>query len=167
MVENESRIDKSTVLSLWGATVIVLVFFGGIGVFLLPRSEIVLVVMLIFPIIVGLVAIGMTISYLVSGTKKCPSCGNRMDLNIKFCKQCGAEVLTNCPHCKAALKSKASFCETCGKLITEPKSQEKRELVQVSSSEQRSIEKPIFCSYCGTQIEPNLSVCPACGESLK
>ena len=167
MVENESRIDKSTVLSLWGATVIVLVFFGGIGVFLLPRSEIVLMVLLIFPVIVGIVAIGMTISYLVSGRKKCPNCGNRMDWNIKFCKQCGAEVLTNCPHCKAELKSKASFCEACGKSITEPKSQEKKELEHESSPELQSIENPIFCTYCGSQIEPNLSVCPACGESFK
>jgi len=167
MVENDSRIDKSTVVSLWGATVIVLVFFGGIGVFLLPRSEIVLVIMLIFPVIVGLVAIGMTISYLVSGRKKCPSCGNRMDWNIKFCKQCGAEVLTNCPHCKAELKSKAAFCEACGKSIIEPKSEGKKELVHVSSLEKQSADNLIFCSYCGTQIEPNLAVCPACGESFK
>lgn len=167
MVENESRIDKSTVLSLWGATVIVLVFFGGIGVFLLPRSEIVLMVLLVFPVIVGIVAIGMTISYLVSGRKKCPNCGNRMDWNIKFCKQCGAEVLTNCPHCKAELKSKASFCQACGKSITEPKSILQKETKQPISPVDDEIEPPFFCTYCGSQIEPDLSVCPACGESFK
>ncbi len=159
--------DKEALKGIWTGAIITLIFFGGIGVFLLPRIGEMIIIFFLMPAIIFFVAISGSISYLINERKKCPNCGKRMDKSVKFCKQCGAEVLTNCPHCKAELKSKASFCEACGKSLTEPKSQEKKELEHVSSPERKSVENIIYCTYCGTQIEPNLAVCPACGESLK
>ena len=159
--------DKEALKGIWTGAIITTIFFGAIAVFLLDRIGAAIAAILWMPAVIWVVAISGTISYLLNERKKCPNCGRRMDKSVKFCKQCGVEVLTNCPHCKAELKSKASFCEACGKSISEMKTLQQKEIKHPISPVDDEIEPPFFCTYCGTQIEPNLEVCPACGESFK
>ena len=159
--------DKEALKGIWAGAIITTVFFGAIAVFLLDRIGAAVAAVLWMPAVVWVVAIFGTSSYLINERKKCPNCGKRMDKSVKFCKQCGAEVLANCPHCNAKLKSKGYFCEACGKSITEMKNLQHKEIKQQISPVDDEIEPTFFCTYCGSQIDQNLSVCPACGESFK
>jgi predicted amidophosphoribosyltransferase len=40
---------------------------------------------------------------------------------IKFCGECGAEVITNCPKCKNPIRSPIDkFCTSCGTRYSTP-----------------------------------------------
>lgn len=43
----------------------------------------------------------------------CPHCGKANDDGAKFCRHCGAKLLTECPHCGESVKDGA-FCDKCG-----------------------------------------------------
>jgi RNA polymerase subunit RPABC4/transcription elongation factor Spt4 len=48
----------------------------------------------------------------------CNNCGTKIDVNTKFCPECGCknEVTTNkfCPECGAKIDNNAKFCPECG-----------------------------------------------------
>ena len=49
------------------------------------------------------------------GTEKaCPSCGQKMPHNAKFCMACGAKAEEVCPSCGATMPENATFCMGCG-----------------------------------------------------
>ena len=58
-----------------------------------------------------------------SNLKKCVSCGENIDVNTKFCPNCGSnqeESNSNkCPGCGEELKEGAKFCDKCGYKITQ------------------------------------------------
>ena len=43
----------------------------------------------------------------------CPSCGQPLNPNSKFCNQCGANLKSTC-KCGATLRIGAKFCDNCG-----------------------------------------------------
>ncbi len=46
----------------------------------------------------------------------CPSCGNPMPANAKFCPNCGAKIGEGmiCANCKADIPPGSKFCPNCG-----------------------------------------------------
>jgi class 3 adenylate cyclase/tetratricopeptide (TPR) repeat protein len=51
---------------------------------------------------------------------KCAKCQTENPDGKKFCRECGASLLT-CPHCGAALQPNDKFCGDCGRGFTTPK----------------------------------------------
>jgi hypothetical protein len=44
----------------------------------------------------------------------CPSCGQAVRAEAKFCDHCGATLQLACPQCGEALRPGAKFCDSCG-----------------------------------------------------
>ena len=44
----------------------------------------------------------------------CPSCDGKNREDARFCKFCGADLLTRCRMCGALLDDDARFCDACG-----------------------------------------------------
>jgi DNA helicase-2/ATP-dependent DNA helicase PcrA len=56
----------------------------------------------------------------------CPSCGNALEANARFCGGCGynlPERVPACPTCGAPLESSAKFCGECGTGLSAPVTQ--------------------------------------------
>ena len=49
--------------------------------------------------------------------KKCPHCGNHVDINKAFCPLCAYEIQIHCPECQALTVKGMPHCSTCGKKI--------------------------------------------------
>ena len=49
-----------------------------------------------------------------SNQAKCVSCGALIDGNSKFCPECGASQIRECPECKTEIKGTPKFCPECG-----------------------------------------------------
>ena len=49
--------------------------------------------------------------------KKCPNCGNAVDMNKPFCPLCSHEIHIHCPHCNELTMKGMPYCSTCGKDI--------------------------------------------------
>lgn len=47
-------------------------------------------------------------------TKKCPSCGEKVAANARFCSVCGTALANFCPNCGQARAENARFCANCG-----------------------------------------------------
>lgn len=47
--------------------------------------------------------------------KKCPNCGNAVDITKPFCPLCAQEIHINCQHCKTLTMKWMPYCSTCGK----------------------------------------------------
>ena len=45
---------------------------------------------------------------------KCINCGALINLNSKFCPECGASQIKQCPECKTEIKGTPKFCPECG-----------------------------------------------------
>ena len=77
----------------------------------------------------------------------CPHCNELINVNAKFCGECGKSVQKEkvpCISCEALINEDAKFCGECGtKQITEK-----------------------TCAKCGKENGPNAKFCGDCGESL-
>jgi len=51
----------------------------------------------------------------VVSDKKCPGCGNAIDLTKPFCPLCSHEIQTPCPSCKGLSLKGMPYCSNCGK----------------------------------------------------
>jgi len=47
-------------------------------------------------------------------TLVCPSCGEPVRADAKFCDNCGAKLALTCAECGATLRADAKFCDKCG-----------------------------------------------------
>lgn len=45
---------------------------------------------------------------------KCPNCNSSIDLDAKFCDQCGKELMKKCDKCGGFNDSDSKFCKSCG-----------------------------------------------------
>ncbi|MFP5494033.1 SPFH domain-containing protein [Parvimonas sp. G1641] len=114
-----------------------------------------------------------------SETKKCGNCGKEINLNDRFCSNCGydtskaklddvkhsAETI-NCSICNAEIPETAKFCPECGKKYI-PCSNCKSDIPEGSSKCPKcGMEVLIPCSNCGHLISKNNKFCPECGFSL-
>ena len=50
-------------------------------------------------------------------TKKCPTCGNEIPSNSKFCNNCGAKLNKVCPSCGSENESDANYFFKCGQKL--------------------------------------------------
>jgi class 3 adenylate cyclase len=63
----------------------------------------------------------------------CPSCGEAIDPDARFCESCGRALVEPCPRCGAETKVGARFCASCGHRLdaTPDGSGEERKLVTI------------------------------------
>src|SRR5215475_7936901 len=45
---------------------------------------------------------------------RCPSCGFDNPQGLKFCEECGTQLLRVCPSCGQQVRPTAKFCGDCG-----------------------------------------------------
>src|SRR5215475_6780044 len=45
---------------------------------------------------------------------RCPSCGCDNTQGLKFCEECGTQLLRVCPSCGQPVRPTAKFCGECG-----------------------------------------------------
>jgi len=76
----------------------------------------------------------------------CPSCGERVDGNPKFCPHCGNQMKSGkkCPGCGCAIEGNPKFCPECG--------------VKQGGG--------LHCGSCGCAIEGSPKFCPECGKAV-
>jgi membrane protease subunit (stomatin/prohibitin family) len=77
----------------------------------------------------------------------CPRCHNEVSPDSRFCKNCGAQLITQnrCPECQTELPAEAKFCSNCGK----------------------DLRKDLKCPHCGTKLPPGTKFCTNCGEKVQ
>lgn len=46
--------------------------------------------------------------------KKCPNCGNAVDMTRPFCPLCSHEIHIHCPHCHELTMKGMPYCSSCG-----------------------------------------------------
>ena len=80
-------------------------------------------------------------------TISCPKCQAQIDPNVRFCPQCGHQIIreNTCPQCGKNLPTKAKFCMFCGVKVEKIKAQ---------------------CPHCGHEILPGSIFCNNCGEKI-
>src|SRR5262249_40573669 len=49
---------------------------------------------------------------------RCPSCGFDNPAGLKFCEECGTQLLRVCPSCGQQVRPTAKFCGDCGATLT-------------------------------------------------
>jgi rRNA maturation protein Nop10 len=49
--------------------------------------------------------------------KKCPNCGNAVDIAKPYCPLCAHEIHIHCPHCQALTMKGMPSCSNCGKWL--------------------------------------------------
>ena len=47
-------------------------------------------------------------------TFACPHCSKQIDINTKFCPECGGKIVHECPECKHEVSPTQKFCPECG-----------------------------------------------------
>jgi membrane protease subunit (stomatin/prohibitin family) len=76
----------------------------------------------------------------------CSKCNSPIQLNSKFCNNCGTPIETRqeleCPNCKAKNESNAKFCNECGSALA------------------------IKCSQCGKILKFGAKFCEDCGNKI-
>ena len=78
---------------------------------------------------------------------KCPSCGNQLPSNAKFCLECGSKIVSLndsemiCPAC-GQKTPKGKFCMECGEMLVKK------------------------CSNCGSEIPAGGKFCLECGQKV-
>lgn len=50
-------------------------------------------------------------------TFKCTGCGTALTAGVKFCPECGKQVVTKCPKCGNEVKPGTKFCSECGEKL--------------------------------------------------
>lgn len=97
---------------------------------------------------------GMIVTY------NCSKCGKKVKSTVKFCPDCGGEVIKvekeanpkfACSSCGAPAKAGVKFCSQCGGAI-----------VQL----ERVVEPTYVCSSCGAASEANVKFCSKCGGAI-
>jgi membrane protease subunit (stomatin/prohibitin family) len=85
----------------------------------------------------------------VTGEKaRCPKCHASVDMNARFCAQCGHQmvVVNRCHACNKDLPAEANFCLVCG----------------------AKVEKPhVACPKCRNEVLPEANFCNTCGERIR
>jgi membrane protease subunit (stomatin/prohibitin family) len=46
--------------------------------------------------------------------KACVACGKGVEVDVQFCRWCGAPQASSCPNCKAVQSGDSAFCAKCG-----------------------------------------------------
>ena len=97
---------------------------------------------------VGDIAKGVT----TKNTKKCPECGDELDVSKRFCASCGFDTEkvsqqatpAPCPKCGAAIEKEGSkFCPECGDSLLKK------------------------CFACNATLSGDPKFCPECGERMQ
>lgn len=52
-------------------------------------------------------------------TKYCGNCGAEIEVNSKFCQECGEKVTKSCPKCGNEISNEIKFCPECGEKVGE------------------------------------------------
>lgn len=57
---------------------------------------------------------------------KCPGCGYRVPQGMKFCPECGSEIVCEpkCPECGSIVTKETKFCPECGRKLDCPEKKE-------------------------------------------
>lgn len=50
--------------------------------------------------------------------KRCPNCGNKVDIRKPYCPLCSNEIQIKCPHCKKLTVKWMPYCSNCWKKLT-------------------------------------------------
>jgi predicted amidophosphoribosyltransferase len=164
MTDKKKNQSPSQNLSgVWSGFISTTVIFMLLGAFLFEWAWWVFFI----PCMTLVGAITTTINYYTTDTKKCITCGSRLDKNATFCRACGTKVLTECPSCNAKISNKASrFCEKCGKTLVVPQSEEVKTQNTEQNVQQPPVQRFIYCPACGSRVEVGSNVCPSCGMNL-
>ena len=97
---------------------------------------------------------GMIVTY------NCSKCGKKVKSTVKFCPDCGGEVIKAekeanpkfaCSSCGTPAKAGVKFCSQCGGAI-----------VQL----ERVVEPTYVCSSCGAASEADVKFCSKCGGAI-
>ena len=92
--------------------------------------------------------------------KICPECGTEHEGAGNYCKNCGAELVSEdassnndddmkiCPKCGEKQSDEAKFCRSCGSTL---------------ESENKQDSDSIRCAHCGCELN-NEQFCPDCGK---
>ena len=77
-------------------------------------------------------------------TRICPKCGAKNNPSMRYCGDCGAELIAEkvCPHCGAKILGDMKFCGECGKPLS------------------------LKCSSCGFENTAGMKFCGNCGQKL-
>ncbi len=103
---------------------------------------------------------------LLSGVMTCPSCGQEIPSDSKFCSHCGATMpeppapqapepeQSVCPVCGTVLSAEALFCPSCGTTV-------RRETEE--TQEPKPEAKQSVCPNCGQPLPEGALFCGSCG----
>lgn len=86
--------------------------------------------------------------------KKCPNCGNAVDMTKPFCPLCSHEIHLHCPHCHELTMKGMPFCSNCGTEL--PK---ENEVIKATNPIQIGIDTMKSADYTGVifYLENNTS----------
>jgi RNA polymerase subunit RPABC4/transcription elongation factor Spt4 len=98
----------------------------------------------------------------------CRQCGAPLAADVKFCPNCGTQVvappprpdvapqaLMVCARCAAVLPAGARFCPQCGTAVEPPK-----------PAPPPAAQRPAYCPRCGARVRPGNRFCTDCGADL-
>jgi membrane protease subunit (stomatin/prohibitin family) len=109
--------------------------------------------------------------------KQCPSCKASMNINTRFCGECGCDTQSfekekskdsvTCSNCGSVFSVKMKFCPECGDSYN-PCPKCKADVKDGAKvCQECGNPMPVPCPNCGTPIEnENIKFCPECGTSL-
>ena len=101
----------------------------------------------------GLMLPGLLLKGLVEGkgeqkTIQCPKCFAQIPKDVRFCPQCGNQILkaNACLRCGAELPAEANFCMVCGAKV-------ERVSRVCKKCNAPAMPEAIFCNQCGERLE--------------
>lgn len=109
--------------------------------------------------------------------KQCPSCKASMNINTRFCGECGCDTQSfekekskdsvTCSNCGSVFSVKMKFCPECGNSYN-PCPKCKADVKDGAKvCQECGNPMPVPCPNCGMLIEnENIKFCPECGTSL-
>lgn len=114
-----------------------------------------------------------------SAKKDCPKCHAKVDMNQRFCGNCGFDTTSKleeekkeeskkivCDKCGSPLNIGSKFCPQCGDKYN-PCPKCGADLDEgATSCNVCGYEFPQKCISCGAEIPKNVKFCPECGQSL-